>query len=59
MLRADAMSAMGDVLETLGDRSGAIEHLERARETYAAKGHLVGERRASERLARLATAQSP
>jgi len=58
-LRADAMSAMGDVLGALGDRDGAIEHLERARETYAAKGHVVGERRARERLARLAADQSP
>jgi hypothetical protein len=59
LLRADSMLAMGEVLGAIGDRAAAAERLELARETYRAKGHVVGERRANEQLARLAAAQSP
>jgi len=59
MLRADSMGAMADVLATLGSRLEAIERLEAARGIYSAKGHLVGERRATQRLEELAAAHSP
>lgn len=58
MLRADSMSAMADVFINLGVRSEATDRLEAARKIYAAKGQLVGERRAAERLEELATTQS-
>ncbi len=58
MLRADSMSAMGDVLAGLSRWPEATYRLETAREIYAAKGQLVGERRVSLRLEELAAAQS-
>lgn len=58
MLRADSMAAMADVYATIGSWSEAIEHADAARQIYAAKGHVVGERRAVDRLEQLGAAQS-
>ena len=58
MLRADSMSAMADVFANLGLPTEATDRLETARKIYAAKGQVIGERRAAERLEELAAAQS-
>lgn len=58
MLRADSMSAMADVFASLGQRAEAIERLEEARRIYAAKGQLIGKRRAADRLGELTATQS-
>jgi tetratricopeptide (TPR) repeat protein len=58
VLRADSLSAMADVFESLGRLDEAIDAIEASRKEYAAKGHVIGEQRAAERLAALNAAQS-